>query len=1478
MIDDALAAALTLIELRETRLLSRGIHDGCLAREEILETLREGEVSDPATVLDKLIARSAIVETPTGAFRSRMAEAVHMMATARQWFPGRSSWDAAGLVVDYRLLHTPRRRPVLSRAVGEVVEVAGKRLNGSGNAVISTICKPTVSGFQLDSTAAVLDGLRDTKDRGVVISAGTGSGKTLAFYLPALSWIVDSLDHETTPFVKALAIYPRNELLKDQLQTAVGHALSLRGAGVGARPMRLGTWFGVTPGASYWLQQGWTSWEIVGQRQQPDGWICPFISCPADNCEGQMIWLAGDVGAKRERLSCSECALALDGDILCLTRESAKKRPPDVMFTTTESLNRQLSAPDTHRAFGLAGSQGVRMVLLDEVHTYEGTTGAQNAYLLRRLRQKIENDSVLFAGLSATLLRAQEFFAQFTGLPEASIDVIEPNEDEFEETGAEYQLALRHNPASQTGPLSATIQAVMALQRTLDVSDSARSDNPFAPVSSAARSAGLFGSRTFVFTDKLDVTNRLFWDLLDAEGWWDDKGRQKERVPQTLAHLRSENQSRLRETQREEVAARVDDGQYWWLAEHLGHGLERDRQLDVGRTSSQDQGVGDADVVVATATLEVGYDDDRVGAVLQHKAPHNAARFLQRKGRAGRTILMRPWTVVVLSDFGRDRLAFESYDQLFNPQLEATRLPLGNLYVLKMQAVYAMLDWLSARIVEKKPNRNVWADLAGPARAVESNESRAEARASRQRRAEEVLRGVLYGGPERGSLTRHLRQALKITDREIDAILWGAPRSLLLTVVPTALRRLESQWEGEEPTPGDTWLKTRTPLREFVAGNLFDDLLVSDVCLVLPAEGRYQDPREEGLSISRVLQEFLPGNVSRHFGVDSFGRRHWVPVPEDGNLAIDQYSGRFIREVEDGEGHSLRVYEPQRIELSVPPDTVMDSTSSGPTWEVELEAVGHGNHVQLPNAWKNFLPELRFRMHADGDAVRVTRFSRSSTGTIRTREGTSATACAFRDDGGAVALGYELEADAIDFDIVLPALAPITFLERSLRLRALVDQHPQTAAFHHLQRSALTQAVLLCIADHGSGATILGWTNRDFASSMREALIRLGMNVTEIPPGPDEEAGEEHDPTEQLNNLDDAIGSDEVLDGLKLMVQAVLGDRDDDWESWQRRRIAVAAASMILDAASRLVPVIDAEQFTVDVTQPKPETCQVWLCESGPGGNGLVQSLYSALADSTVEFRRLINASLEPGGLDALALELDGLLNAPTKELANAVEGIRLAWPSGHQAVEDAVEKLRETVPSASQESIAALTARLASPGASPGLAVVSGRLLDRWEKIEASSGFAIDVRTFASTVGTDQTLDDELGLQKSPDATIRSSAVSRLMWPRSLSLAGAEDRGRTFGERLPADVAALAAYVPAPWKTIECTSVEEARAAVRQHLPTDGAASLRFDDAEIAKQASTFLVGEPVEVDALLVFPKIISATLSPSIKLVLAAMELSE
>ena len=245
------------------------------------------------------------------------------------------------------------------------------------------------------------------------------------------------------------------------------------------------------------------------------------------------------------------------------------------------------------------------------------------------------------------------------------------------------------------------------------------------------------------------------------------------------------------------------DGQYWWLPEQLGHEVDGDVQKRVGRTSSQDSGVtANADIIVATASLEVGFDDDRVGAVIQHKAPHDVAQFLQRKGRAGRNAATRPWTVVVLSDWGRDREAWDAYDSLFSPVVPPRILPLENLYVLRIQSVYSLLDWLALEL--NYGTDSTWADTSGPADLLSGNSASEVNLRERQDRISVLLTSLLRDGVERAALRRHLRQSLGLgsgpsTDRTIEKIFWEAPRPLLASVVPTLRRRLTDQWMGERP-------------------------------------------------------------------------------------------------------------------------------------------------------------------------------------------------------------------------------------------------------------------------------------------------------------------------------------------------------------------------------------------------------------------------------------------------------------------------------------------------------------------------------------------------------------------------------------------------------------------------------------------------------------------------------------------------------
>ena len=86
----------------------------------------------------------------------------------------------------------------------------------------------------------------------------------------------------------------------------------------------------------------------------------------------------------------------------------------------------------------------------------------------------------------------------------------------------------------------------------------------------------------------------------------------------------------------------------------------------------------------------------------------------ERAGRAANRST-RPWTVVVLSDWGRDQTAWDAYDAMFDPELPAKSLPLDNRYVQRIQSVYALLDWLSQQVGAYARRGSIWSDLTGPA-------------------------------------------------------------------------------------------------------------------------------------------------------------------------------------------------------------------------------------------------------------------------------------------------------------------------------------------------------------------------------------------------------------------------------------------------------------------------------------------------------------------------------------------------------------------------------------------------------------------------------------------------------------------------------------------------------------------------------------------------------------------------------------------
>ncbi|MGW6174101.1 DEAD/DEAH box helicase [Arthrobacter sp. NPDC055138] len=85
------------------------------------------------------------------------------------------------------------------------------------------------------------------------------------------------------------------------------------------------------------------------------------------------------------------------------TRQEILKNPPDILLTNYVMLEYVLTRPDERNSL-ISAAQGLRFLVLDELHTYRGRQGADVAMLVRRLRDACEAQETLQCiGTSATM-------------------------------------------------------------------------------------------------------------------------------------------------------------------------------------------------------------------------------------------------------------------------------------------------------------------------------------------------------------------------------------------------------------------------------------------------------------------------------------------------------------------------------------------------------------------------------------------------------------------------------------------------------------------------------------------------------------------------------------------------------------------------------------------------------------------------------------------------------------------------------------------------------------------------------------------------------------------------------------------------------------------------------------------------------------------------------------------------------------------
>ncbi|MEJ2156933.1 MAG: DEAD/DEAH box helicase [Desulfobacteraceae bacterium] len=114
-------------------------------------------------------------------------------------------------------------------------------------------------------------------------------------------------------------------------------------------------------------------------------------------------------------------AAIYDGDTSDYQRRKIRRDPPNVIMTNPEMLHLALLP---HHAKWAAFFRHLRLVVVDEVHTYRGLLGSHMAQLLRRLRRicRFYDARPIFVLASATVGNPQGLAEQLTGLQVQSIE------------------------------------------------------------------------------------------------------------------------------------------------------------------------------------------------------------------------------------------------------------------------------------------------------------------------------------------------------------------------------------------------------------------------------------------------------------------------------------------------------------------------------------------------------------------------------------------------------------------------------------------------------------------------------------------------------------------------------------------------------------------------------------------------------------------------------------------------------------------------------------------------------------------------------------------------------------------------------------------------------------------------------------------------------------------------------------------------
>lgn len=589
-------------------------------------------------------------------------EAARILKNLRQRFD--ADGRANPLVGRIRAAAVEKQRPIRNIARNTIQGVASEIVRLAPGSFTH------FSRFQVEGWERVFNTINNRE--GIVVVAPTGSGKTEVFLMPVIYAIAQSIRQNPAHPHRFVVLYPRVALLKDQLARIFRYVHHSEQASFGTGQLSL---FNGTQTVGQGIVIGFQFGGICSEAKdtldnqdifEEDGTFKIVDRCPI--CNQGKLKVDRDRRSSRYRsrnissgvtiLYCDNptCGNGSEFRVSIAKNDHAITRP-HILVTTAESLDRLYLNPKADFENYLRQLTGI---VFDEVHLYYSIYGVHIHNLVHRIEELQNGQRLAKIASSATISDPAHFAAKFFyGHQNQSVLVHNASDYEQEPAGLEILYFLQ-SPEGRvnSGAASTLIQSVMAMGH------------------------GVLGNddRAIVFSDSLDMAGRLTAQIKDAE---ENKRLWEFRIISDAIRLQNITCPGTNPSECPIYLA----GECWRgilgseNCFQTNPALRENHLRVISVSSKQQNDYRDGDIVVATPTLEVGVDDERIKSTIHYLPPRTVFSFIQKRGRAGRASGEIAYTLMVLDTtpssqfyfFRRNRLINGNYELPLNPQNEVVR-------------------------------------------------------------------------------------------------------------------------------------------------------------------------------------------------------------------------------------------------------------------------------------------------------------------------------------------------------------------------------------------------------------------------------------------------------------------------------------------------------------------------------------------------------------------------------------------------------------------------------------------------------------------------------------------------------------------------------------------------------------------------------------------------------------------------------------